>query len=579
MKQELRQILAREEGAQVFPPGARTGFALAYPNSYYVGMSNLGMHILYAQINGRGDTACERFFLPDGKLAAQYARSNAALLSLETQRPLYSFPLIGFAVSFEMDYFHVLEMLEQGKVKLRASERGDRDPLVLAGGPCATFNPEPLGPFIDAFIIGEGEEFVQEFLDAYYEASGEGLGREALLLRLAQVEGVYVPRFYEHVYGADGILREIVPREGVPAQVRRRWVRNLDDYEGQTVIASPDTEFGGMFLLEIARGCGRHCRFCMAGYCFRKPRARSLEMLRAALPKAAQKGLKVGLMGAAVSDHPEIDALCRAVLDAKLAMSVASFRADSVTPTLVEALAESGLKTLTLAPEAGSERLRRIINKGIGEAHLLHAIDLGAAAGIAHFRLYLMIGLPFEEDEDIEAIALLAQTVKAHMEARGSRGKLTLSVNPFVPKPLTPFQWLPMASQQDVERRLGRIRQAAKALRGVEVIAESPKAAYVQAVLARGDRRVGEALLAAHRMGGAKAFKRALKTCGLDEAFYLSRLREENEVFPWNILDMGFARRYLYQELENARQQKATLPCFEGCTRCGVCKKAEEGGV
>lgn len=559
----------------MYAPGARTGFALAYPNSYYVGMSNLGLHILYAQINGRGDTACERFFLPDGKLAAQYDRTGEPLLSLETQRPLGSFPLIGFAVSFEMDYFHLLEMLERGRVKLRADERGDGDPLVVAGGPCATFNPEPLSPFVDAFIVGEGEEVVHEFLDAYYEALGERADREALLLRLAQIEGVYVPRFYEHVYRADGVLCEIAARGDVPKAVKKRWVRDLDAYAAQTVIFTPDTEFGGMFLLEIARGCGRHCRFCMAGYCFRKPRARSLDTLLSALPQAARSGLKVGLMGAAVSDHPEIDALCREILAANLAMSVASFRADSVTPTLVRALAESGLKTLTLAPEAGSERLRRVVNKGITEAHLLAAVDLGLAAGILHFRLYLMIGLPFETDEDIEAIIALAAAVKARMEARGSRGKLTLSVNPFVPKPLTPFQWLPMAAASDVERRLKRIRQAAKALRGVEVIAEAPKAAYVQAILARGDRRVGEALAKAHALGGAKSFRRALAACGLDEAFYLQRAREENEVFPWNILDMGFVRSYLYKELERARQQKETLPCFVGCARCGVCGEAK----
>lgn len=554
------------------PPGQRSPFALAYPNSYHVGMSNLGMHILYQQMNGRKDTACERFFMPDKKLEKEYCRTNTPLLSIESQKPLYEFPLIGFAVSFEMDYFHVLRMLALGKVKLWAEERLDTDPIVIAGGPCPTFNPEPLSGFVDAFVIGEGEETIHRLLDTYYEGVAASLSRKGILLKLAQVPGVYVPRFYRHVYQEDGILAAIETDAAVPGTVKRQWVGDLDAFAAHTVIFTEDTEFGGLYLVETARGCGRHCRFCMAGYCFRRPRSRSLAALEKVLQKAAGTSKKAGLMGAAISDYPEIDALCDFILALPMQMSVASFRADSVTEKFVGALAKSGAKSLTLAPEAGSERMRLVINKGIAEAHLFHAVDLGIKAGILHFRLYIMVGLPFETDADIEAIVEMAEKVKQRMEALGGRGTLTLSVNPFIPKPMTPFQWLPMEQMKTVEARLKYLQAAFKGRRGVEVLIEPPKEAYVQGVLARGDRRLAKVLYDACQAGGSKAFKRAMKENGLDEGFYLYRMRGREEILPWDLLCMGFPKAYLYKELENARELVQTRRCFDGCRRCGICK-------
>ncbi len=580
LKEKLRQRLAAEQGAVVHAPGSRPGFALAFPNTYHVAMSNLGFHIIYREIDASGLAACERAFLPDKRDLAEHARTATPLMTLETRRPLYQFPLIGFAVSFEMDYFNILAMLDLGRVPLLAADRDEADPIVIAGGPCATFNPEPLAPFIDAFVIGEGEETIRELLAAWRRGREEGLDRERLLLALAAVPGVYIPRFYAAGYNPDGTLAALRPLAAVPAAIPRRWVRDLDAFPGQTAVVTAATEFGDMFLLEIARGCGRHCRFCMAGYCFRRPRVRSLDGLKAAIRRAKEYRGKIGLVGAAVSDYPGIDDLVAFILAQGLKFSVASLRADSLTPALAQALAASGHKTVTLAPEAASDRLRRVINKGIDTAHLERAVALAAAAGIPHVRLYLMVGLPGEQDADIAAIADLARATRAHMLAAGSSGKLTLSINPFIPKPFTPFQWLPMAPRPLVEERLAAIRAALKNDKNIEILVESPREAYLQGVLSRGDRRLGAVLLAAHRGGGPKAWPRALAAAGLDEAFYLYRERPPGELLPWNHLDMGLAPGYLRQELDRARSEKYTSPCRPGCALCGVCPagRAAEGG-
>ncbi len=365
---------------------------------------------------------------------------------------------------------------------------------------------------------------------------------------------------------------------GAPSRVTRQWVRDLDEFPAHTVVVTDDTEFD-LYLIETARGCGRHCRFCMAGYCFRQPRNRSLKVLEKEVQEAKKYEKRIGLMGAAISDYPEIDALCRDILAENLGMSVASFRADSVTEELVASLSRSGLRTITLAPEAGSVRMRKIINKGIEEEHLRHTVDLALQAGIRQFRLYLMIGLPYEEEEDIKAIVDMTVRLHEHIRAKKEHAQITLSINPFIPKPFTPFQWLPMADEKWVKDAMKTIRKGLAPYRSIRIIAESPKSAYVQGVLARGDRRVARALRRAFLAGGAKSFKRALKEEGLSFADFLQVRHAEDAVFPWDALDMGFPKQYLYRELQRAAALQYTKPCFSGCTRCGVCDTMEEKHV
>lgn len=381
IKNSLKQVTDREQGVQIFAQGARRAMAFLYPNTYNIGMSNLGLQILYGEINDRGDTACERFFLPDKKAQKEYTRTKTHLLSMETQRPLADFEVIAVMMSFEMDYLNLLTMLEMGKVGRLAAERKEKEPLVIIGGPCATFNPEPLALIADAFVIGEGEETVQLILDKVYEAKDAGVGKEEILLRLANIPGVYVPRFYEPQYDHEGNFTGMKNDIRVPRTIQRQWVRDLSSHSGNSTILSADTEFENMYIVEVARGCGRHCRFCMAGYCFRKPRARDIEQVISAIKKRPPGTKKVGLMGAAISDYPQIKELTKMLVDEKIPFSVASLRADSLDKDLTEALARSGQKTLTVAPEAGSERMRQVINKGISEEDIYHAIELAAEAG------------------------------------------------------------------------------------------------------------------------------------------------------------------------------------------------------
>ena len=566
----LQELYKDEDSRVTVNPHAGQKVAIVYPNTYFVGMSNLGLHIIYEEINLRNDSVCERIFLPEKKELEAYDKTKTPLMSVETQRPMHQFDVVAFDVTFEMDYFHIPLMLRHGRVPIMGKDRTEFDPIVIAGGPCATFNPEPFADFIDAFIIGEGEGIVSRVLDIIRDGKMEGLDRHAILRQLADISGVYVPSLYVPIYSEDGEFKGYDIAEGVPKTIKRHF--EMLTSGGETVVATNYTEFGAMYIIEVARGCGRHCRFCMAGYCFRVPRVRPLDILKEGVERAEKLGKKVGLMGAAISDYPEVDELVNYIRSKDMRYSCASLRADSLTQAVVDGLADSGQKTITIAPETGSERLRRVINKGISEEHLQNAATLSAKSGIQHMRLYIMIGLPTETDEDIEAIVGLAERTQAHMEKVGCKGRLTLSINPFIPKPFTPFQWMAMDNQKVVEKKIQYIKKALQKNRRIEVLVESPKEAYIQGVLARGDRRLGAVIAACAADRGSKSFKSEMKAAGLDMDNMNYRERSFDEFLPWSHLDMGMQEGYLEMEWKRSIDEAYTPPCAKGCKRCGVCK-------
>ena len=566
----LQELYKDEDSRVTINPHAEQKVAIIYPNTYFVGMSNLGLHIIYEEINLRNDSVCERIFLPEKKELEAYDKTKTPLMSVETQRPMHQFDVVAFDVTFEMDYFHIPLMLRHGRVPVMSEERTSFDPIVIAGGPCATFNPEPFADFIDAFIIGEGEGIVTAVLERIRKGRENGESREETIAALAQIDGVYVPALYTPQYDENDRFVGYDIADGAPKIIRRHFEPLTSG--GETVIATNFTEFGAMYIIEVARGCGRHCRFCMAGYCFRVPRVRPLDILKEGVDRAEKLGKKVGLMGAAISDYPEVDELVTYIRSKDMRYSCASLRADSLTQAVVDGLADSGQKTITIAPETGSERLRRVINKGISEENLRTAAQLSAKAGIQHMRLYIMIGLPTETDEDIDAIIGLAERTQAHMAEVGCKGRLTLSINPFIPKPFTPFQWMAMDHQKSVEKKLQYIKKSLQKNRRIEVLVESPKEAYIQGVLARGDRRLGKVLAACALDRGSKSFKSEMKKAGLDMDNCNYRERKLDDYLPWSHLDMGLRDGYLEQEWQRAVDEAYTPPCMEGCKRCGVCK-------
>ncbi len=578
IKARLKDLLSQEKGAMVREWGARWPVALVYPHIYPVAMGNLGFQVIYRLVNEQPGLVCERAFLPGPQEWAEYRRTRTPILTLESQRPLRDFAAVAFSVSFEGDYPQILQILEAAQIPLLAPDRGPGDPLVLAGGVATFLNPEPLAPFIDAFFLGEGEAGAAPFFQFLAEAGGTR-DRQVILRELAQtIPGVYVPRGYQPHYREEGALAAFAPKPGFPPRVQPPHLPELAPYPTHSHILAPRSEWGEMFLVETGRGCSRGCRFCAAGFVYRPPREREAAALFPQILEGLKESHKVGLVGAAVSDHPEVKDLCRKVLDLGGDLGISSLRADSVDEELFRLLAAGGVRTLALAPDAGSERLRRVLNKGLTQEDLARAAIALNAGGIPQMRLYFMVGLPTETLEDIEEIPRLVRYLE-HRVVKDSRGKkrlgqITLSLSSFVPKPFTPFQWSPFLEVGELKKRLKLVRQGLQGLKEVRVHTDLPKWAYVQALLSRGDRRVGDLLLAAHRRGWNRAFRES----PVNPDFFTLRERPLEELFPWDFIDHGLKKDYLREEYQRALAEKETQPCLPlVCKRCGVCGEIEKG--
>jgi radical SAM superfamily enzyme YgiQ (UPF0313 family) len=560
-RDRARDLLAKEVGYVRKPHGGRLRIALCFPNTYFVGMSNLGLQTVYKLFNAEPDIVCERVFLPPKtELQAQLA-SGDTLVTLESQTPVRDFDIFAFSVSFEWDYTNVLTMLRLAGIKPRADQRTHHDPLIMIGGAVTFVNPEPLALFADVIAAGEGEALIPPLLQAFQTASD----RDDLLLRLAQERGFYIPSFYDVRYSADGLIEAFVPREGTnaPAVVKKAALKTTDAVDPPaTTIFTPETELGSRFLVEVVRGCANLCRFCWAGYNYLPvrafPKERILELARRAQPYSQ----RAGLVSIALCDHPEIEEILTSLVDMGFGISPASLRLDDLTPTILDLLRRSGEKTITIAPETGSDRLRRVINKTVTNDEILAAAELIFASGMENLKLYFMIGLPTEDDDDLVAIRDLSLQLRdvmlKHARSRGHIGRIVGSVNPLVPKPGTAYQWLPMEGDTSIDRKIKRVRSLTAGIDNVYFNIKSERHSFYQALLSLGDRRVAPAIEAAERNGGN--WRAAVAETGVDADFFVFRDRSGDPVLPWSIIDGGMKDNFFRNEFDKSMRAEWTLP-------------------
>ncbi|HVO11641.1 MAG TPA: radical SAM protein [Vicinamibacteria bacterium] len=567
LQERHRSLREAEVWLEDVPRRGSFRVALVWPNLYFVGMSNLGFQAVYRLLNAVPEVSCERAFLPDDVDKAELERTGSPLVSFETGTPLRDFDAVAFSVSFENDYLHVLQVLRLAGIPLRAKDRGERDPLVILGGAAMMLNPEPLAPFADVIAVGEGEPMVPRMMEALLGAADPSAGVQGLQAK----DGFYVPGQHEVRYHADGTVAGV---DGPGRVVRQRgWPGKMAF--PQSVVLTPHTEMSMKYLVEISRGCPCMCRFCWAGYNYLPVRGASRSELVARAREVRRHTDRIGLVSTAVCDHPEIEGIVDDLAGLGYEVSVASLRLDDLTPQFVFKLVDTGVQGLTLAPECGSDRMRRVINKQFTNADILDRASWIFANGVQNLKLYYMVGLPFEEHADVEAIVGLTAEIRERMLAvgrgRGRVGRIHPSVNPFVPKPGTPFQWLPMEDPKQTDRKLQYLRQAFGRMPNVDAICKSARTGAAQSILALGDRKVGDALELAVTRG--TDLKRAVKDAGLDPAFYLFRRRAKDEVLPWDVIDNGVARGYFWKELERSEREALSPHCPEvqGCIRCGVC--------
>ena len=560
-RERARDVLSREVGYVRKPHGGRLRVALAFPNTYFVGMSSLGFQTVYRLFNSLDDVACERVFLPPKQeLQAQLA-SGGALVTLESQTPVGDFDVIAFSVSFEWDYTNVLTLLRLAGVPARAEARTGRHPLVVIGGAVTFVNPEPLAPFADIIAAGEGEALIPALVGAIRGADD----RPSLFRELASVRGFYIPSFYDVRYAADGTIAAYEPKPGTgaPPVVKKAAVKSTEKLDPpSTSIFTPDTEFGSRFLIEVVRGCANLCRFCWAGYNYLPVRAFPADRILALAADAKQYSSRAGLVSIALCDHPEIERILQGLLAMGYSISPASLRLDDLTEPIVRLLRESGERSITIAPETGSDRLRRVINKTVTNAEILTATELIFASGMDNLKLYYMIGLPTETDEDLEAIRDLTVQMRdvmlAHARDRGRLGRIVGSVNPLIPKPGTAYQWLAMEDPAVTDAKSKRLRQMLAGIDNVYFNIKSERHSYYQALLSLGDRRVAPAIEAAERNGGN--WRAAVKESGVDADFYIFRDRSKDVVLPWDIIDGGMKASFFKSEFDKGLREEWTLP-------------------
>jgi radical SAM superfamily enzyme YgiQ (UPF0313 family) len=576
MQRNLRQIyknLLDQEHRPHFNFRKEIRFALIYPSTYYLGMSSLGIQVIYDTLNQREDTSCERAFMPEAQTLGKLKQSGTSLFSFETQTPLNQFDLIGFSVSFESDYVNIPLALEMAKIPPCAAERSDAHPLIIAGGINISYNPEPIADFIDVFVVGEAEMTVHHLMDIFRDWRESYGSKKDLLRELAKSPGFYIPSFYEVDYHPDGTIQQMRAKAHAPAKVQSVAIPKLDDAETCTKIFTPETEFSNAHLIEIVRGCGRQCRFCVADYARRWPRHRSVENTLQLAEQASCITDRIGLVGASISDHPQIDEIATGLVERGFRISCASLRAETVRKPLLDALAESEQGTITIAPEVATENLQKVVNKAIPRERLYYVLEEALKRDILNLRLYFLIGVPYETPADVEAIVDMAKEMRSillpYAKRCGRMGRLSFTISPMVPKPHTPFQWVAMEDPKTISRKLTFLRKEIGRLGGMKVSSASARLAYQEAAFARGDRRLGKVILDLSR---GVSWKGAFRKHNLAPDFYALRPRSLTEINPWDGLDLNVKPEFL--RLEHNKHEKGfmTSECDTAvCKKCGAC--------